>query len=304
MSTHFGRIGGGRQQTNRERLLFLGGGTILFSLVLIGGLILYNRQVVQANQPISAQKDLSDESVFNTVMLVAPAEDVPQGAKLNPMLLREVSWPRDGVPEGAVRDLGALQQMYAKVPLPANQPILRNGVSPTAPTFGIGELLPAGHRAVTIEVDATSGVEGWATPGAHVDVLLTYLDKDEEVTKTRVAVEDAVVLSFDGSTKQVNSPTTGKVNPASTVTLSVSFENSLRIQTARAMGRISLALRNANDGRSMGDQIFGSGDFDAFKPRKSNKISSSKGYATFKDEKGDKQFVIENGIWSKSDDGN
>lgn len=304
MGVRFGGLGHNRSNAlRRERLLFFGGSTLMFALIVIGALLVYSNSVVQAREDVVVQPAAESEIAFGTVVLVAPTSRVPKGTKLTTAYLREIHWPRDQVPEGAVRNVQDVEGMYATAALPANQPVLRSSIAVNPPSFGIGELLPAGHRAVTIEVDAISGVEGWATPGAHVDVYLTYLDPKEGEHKTRVAVEDAVVLSYGGEAKKVDQYDMEKTKVASTVTLAVPFEDSLKIQTAKAIGQITLALRGSNDLTSQGRTEFGANDWNAKRPAaQPEKKFSSKGFATFTDKTGGAhQFVLGNDDrWWKS----
>lgn len=305
MGVRFSGLGHNRPSAfRRERLLFFGGSTLLFALIVIGALLVYSNTVVQAREDVVVEPANDSEVTFGTVVLIAPTSRVPKGTKLTGAYLREVHWPRDQVPEGAVRSIQDVESMYANAALPANQPILRSSIAVNPPSFGIGELLPAGHRAVTIEVDAISGVEGWATPGAHVDVFLTYFDQKEGVHKTRVAVEDAVVLSYGGEAKKTDQfDNLEKTTIASTVTLAVPFEDSLKIQTAKAIGQITLVLRGSNDLGSQGRGEFSAKDWDSrpSAPKTENKFVP-KGHATFTDPTGtEQQFVLGNDDrWWKS----
>jgi Flp pilus assembly protein CpaB len=160
---------------------------------------------------------------------------------------------------------------------------------------------------VTIEVDATAGVEGWATPGAHVDVQVTYRDPEDNIDKTRVAVEDAVVLSYNGRTEKIKDPEQGEINrvdPTSTVTLAVTADDSLKLRTAGAIGRISLALRSSNDSRSVGSGIFAADEWDKSAKKKEGTKFVPKGFAQIKDESGNvKEFQLgpDQKWWEASD---
>lgn len=300
-SSRFGGNTAVKARIQRERLLYIGGGALVFALVLMGVLIFYAKSSVQAVQQQANVQPIS-ESVFGRVVLVAPTSPVPEGAKLDQVQVKELQWPRNEVPEGAIRDLGELSGMYAKVGLPANQPILRANLSSSPPVNVIAGLLPPGHRAISIEVDATSSVEGWATPGAHVDLHVTYYDQTEKTQITRVAVEDAVVLSYDGQMQRTVSSTEAKPQSASTVTLAVSAKDALKVQTAKAMGRISLVLRNTEDASSIGgDDKFSGLDFVQPEDKKSVSPSTPKGFVSFsnKDGKRSEFQLYEDGGWAK-----
>jgi pilus assembly protein CpaB len=268
MGARFGSVGNGRRSAMRERMLYVGGGALTFALAAIVALIIYSYNEVEATQSVAAPAQQMDQIAFGTVVLVAPKAAVPNGTKLSQVAFREVHWPRNEVPEGAIRNVADIRDMYAKVDLPGNQPILRANLSPTPLIGGVADLIPPGHRATTIEVDATSGVEGWATPGARVDVIVTYHDTRLNVKKTQIAVEDAVVVSFNGQTRtgggiqgaagSVNVP---RFSNTATVTLAVPTNDALRIHTARAMGKISLILRNTGDVKATGDLSVSQDDF-------------------------------------------
>lgn len=280
----------------RERTVFIFGSTVLFALIIMAALLVYSDSMVQAKEQVVAKTEQTQDNGFGTVVLVAPTSRIPKGVKLTSGHLREVSWPRDQVPEGAVRSLNEIIGMYTADALPANQPIANGSVAVTPPTYGIGELLPPGHRAVTIEVDAITGVEGWATPGAHVDVYLTHRDQETGIFKTRVAVEDAVVLSYGGETRKLNQTDGERTKIQNTVTLAVAFADSLKIQTAKAVGKITLALRNSSDVASQGSEEFAATDWEGQAPKQIAKDTFvSKGFAKYTDSSGsERQFVLGN----------
>ena len=257
---HFGHRGYRREIVRRERMLILGGGALALSFSAIITLLLTTGRPVEAEYQVPAKDDIDPAY---TVALVVPTTSVQPGVRLNRVTLRKIYWPRDNVPEGAIREQDAVETMFAVEKLAANQPIIRTALSPTPPVVSLGDLLPPGFRAVTIPVDGTGSVEGWAQPGAHVDVMLTYRDSQDGKQKTRAAINDARVLSFDGNTSTPKeqtgfAPASGGL---STVTLAVTAADVLRLRTAQAMGRISLALRNPNEFKAAKDVVFAEDQF-------------------------------------------
>lgn len=238
-----------RAAMRRERLLFLGGSTLAFSSIVILAFLVFQSQAVQAKPKVEAE-GLNEEVALGTVVLLAANSKIPKGTKITSQYIREVHWPRDQVPEGAIRKFEDVENMFTTSGLPENQPILRSSLSANPPSLGISDLLTPGSRAVTINVNSVSGIEGWAKPGAHVDVLLTFLDSKDGKNKTIVAVENAVVLSYGGSAKSSEDGDDldrAAAHEGTTATLAVPATDSLKIQTALAMGRITLALRSNSD---------------------------------------------------------
>lgn len=294
----------GFARMRRKKMMLIGGSSLIAVFALLCTMLIYSESSVDAKTIAGANGE--QDGFLGTVKLFAPRQQINRGTKIDVADLIEVHWPRDHVPEGAIRSIYDVQDMYATVSLVQGQPILTNNLSPSALVDSIAERLPRGYRAVTIKVDSVSGVEGWARSGAHVDVQLTYFDKEESVNKTRVVVEDAIVLSYGGSAK--TSPSVGTkqyVAPKAltTATLAVAAKDSLAIQTATAVGRITLALRNPNDSVSQGEIVFDPKE--AWKNKNAKKSNAStKGFAKFSDGSGNEKSLVltDDGSWFQSGD--
>ena len=90
-------------------------------------------------------------------------------------------------------------------------------------------------------MNETTSVEGWARPGANVDVLWMSRFGDREGLKT--IVENAKVLSAE---RQIDS-TSNNITVPSTVTLLVTAQDAAKIQLASTTGTLSLLLRGDTD---------------------------------------------------------
>jgi len=306
-SGSFSRIGPARAQAQRERLMVVGGGSVLIALIILTTLLLTNDTDVDARTDFQVEPKATQEIAFGTVVLVAPKVEVAKGTKLARIELSKVYWPRDQVPEGAIREVEDIRNMFAKSNLSANQPILRSDLSSAPPSYGIMEYLPEGHRAASIRVDATEGVEGWATPGAHVDVLLTYVDKESRSNTTRIVVEDAIVLSVGGSSKAKrgdSEATSTRVSDSTTVTLMVSLNDSLELQTAKAIGKVSLVLRNINDSTTAADKDFTVDDWKINKNKAAKPKKNLKGWVSIPGKDGKRKSLVlrEDQSWWESDE--
>ncbi len=289
MGPEFGRLGPHRGKLHKARLFFYFVGTTLCAASILAVLILiYSRDPAIAKDTNRKADRLQSEQIsYGTIMVVVPETTVPQGTRLTQVKLTTKPWPRNEVPMGAVFNEEDVKQLYAKVALAAEQPVVNANLSPTPVLGGVVELIPPGHRAITIDVDATSSVEGWAFPGAHVDVLVTYRDPEDGVNKTRVAIEDAVVLSFDGSTQREDRESGARVSQSSTVTLAVAAQETLKVRTAQAIGRISLVLRSSDDIKGIGPEAFAATDFEQQKRKQNrNMAAAPQGFARFTDEQG------------------
>lgn len=247
MSTRFVKQHPLVRRSEKERMMVLGAVGLTFTLILLMVILLHNRSDASVrNDARQAQVDQVRPAI-GSVALMVPSRDIPAGTKLSPDAFKEAVWPRNHVPEGAVRDVATLVGMYSKSSLVSGQPVLRAALS-SQPTSGPLPVTP-GFRAVTIEVDATSSLEGHALPGSRVDVLLTFVKENEKTTK--VIVQNARILSAGGQSDKdmENLPPAMRRQRVqnSTVTLEVLPTDALKIQTAKSMGKLGLMMRSQDD---------------------------------------------------------
>ena len=117
----------------------------------------------------------------------------------------------------------------------------------------LAAVLAPGSRALSIGVDAVSGVAGLIWPGDRVDVILTQqMDAAGLAPGQRVLGEtvlrDIRVIAVDQEIVQ-GAPATANVTGrlARTVTLQVTAAQAERLAVAERLGRLSLAMRAAAD---------------------------------------------------------
>ena len=72
------------------------------------------------------------------------------------------------------------------------------------------------------------------------------------------------------------------------------FDDSLKIQTATAMGKITLALRNSSDMNGQGNVAFGASDWDSHKQaRQPDQKFITNGFASYTDHSGrQREFIL------------
>ena len=242
------------RRNQRERYMFIAALGLATSLLIMTVFVMYSKTEARINKPV-VTKTQPERPAIATVMLLAPSRNVTAGTKLSDVAFEPVYWPRHQVQEGAVKDKSEVASLYAKTTLPAGMPIVRSSLS-SVPSQSSLPVRP-GYRAIAINIDATSGIEGHARPGSMVDVLLTHVKDGNKGTK--IIVQNARVLSLGGKTEQrglVSAQAqaqgqalgfTSAPISRSTITLEVLVEDALNIQTAKTMGRLSLLLRSADE---------------------------------------------------------
>ncbi len=229
---------------------------------------------------------------FDVVSLPVPAEPVPAGKRVKDIRFRLVSFPKHQVPPGALTDLAELQLASSATALPANLPLFRENflASGSAGINPVVESIPPGMRAMTVRVDATTAVEGWAGSGSVVDVLLVEKDR------TTVVAEKVKVLSAERSV----SPVEGAAAPSvpTTVTLLVTQDQCLAINTAIPRGKIAFALRSVRDEDGWSDTVFTAENLRNRGPTEQR--AQINGFVSVKDKSGDSTFALTDGRWTKT----
>lgn len=250
MNTKFGRYTPAlsNRSSDRERLLFIAAAGLAFSLLVVLVIVFNFRSDANARTAATQQAAQPVAATLGTIALLTPDRAVRAGSRLNDVRFKEVLWPRNQVPEEAVRDLSELQNMYAKIDLTPGVPLQRAHLSREGLISSL-QLTPR-NRAVSIEVDETSGLEGHALPGTKVDVVLTFTEGGQLTSK--VIVQNARVLSYGGDTSTAAdrsaAATDVRVRRTSrTITLDVTPKDALQITTARQLGRLSLIMRSSDD---------------------------------------------------------
>jgi Flp pilus assembly protein CpaB len=281
-----------RITTDRVRRRDSGGRVVAFAgiaFVLTAGAFVVGRG--QSSAPL-IQRETTFVSEFDVVEVPVPERPVPAGTLVRDITVRIEKFPSHQLPSGAVRDLGLFRDSVALVALPGGLPIVDANIgNMDESTNGMVGKIPPGMRAMAVKVDATGSVEGWARTGSIVDVLLV------EKNRTIVVAERVRVLSTERSTSPIEEHPGAPI--PSTVTLLVTQEQCLAINTAAPLGKIAFALRSGRDGERWRDTEFSSDDLSSEKGSKgSSKIA---GMATFRKNGKDERFALVDGSWIPAD---
>jgi Flp pilus assembly protein CpaB len=226
---------------------------------------------------------------FDTVSVPVPVDIVPIGTAVKDINLKYVRFPKHQLPEGALLNFSNLQNRFVKATLPASLPIfLANLSSDHHVNNPVSAKIPEGMRAMTIEVTATSSVEGWAGSGSFVDVLLVTPKRSTVIAeKVKVLSAERVVAPIDGSPSAA---------VPRTVTLLVTQEQCLTISTALPHGKISFALRNQSD-----EGVWSNSSFESEKIVNSNSdkiVSKVAGVFKIKDSDGqEREYALRDNKW-------
>jgi pilus assembly protein CpaB len=211
-----------------------------------------------------------------TALVLVANEELPAGQFIKEKNLRWQQWPKDGVSdsyyikdESKRKDRGDQSKPAARSATNSKRDepgkaiisdfvgaVVRSRVMPGEPiTDGrivrpgdrgfLAAVLQPGTRAISVPINATTGISGFVFPGDKVDMLLTHtirggIDKEDIRRATETVLSDIRVLAVDQRTDDVD----GKAEVAKTATLEVSPKQAEVIAVASEMGRLSLSLRS------------------------------------------------------------
>ncbi len=141
--------------------------SVLIPLVLAGvGVFL----VIQYLQTKEGELGLSAELV---PVLVANA-DIPAYTKLDRAMIDYVEVPKKYLQPSVLRNPAQIDKRVSLIPLLKGEQILATMLSDQAQSAGLALKIRKGFRAVSVGVDAISGVSGLLKPGDKVDVIGTF----------------------------------------------------------------------------------------------------------------------------------
>jgi pilus assembly protein CpaB len=213
--------------------------TLLLIAVLLGLVA-----AVYANNWIGQRTGIAANKV------VVAAVDIPAGSRLEPEMLATIDWPRAALPAGAVSDPAALKARVVKLDVVRGEAIIDGKLAPLGTMGGLSAVIAEGKRAMTVRVNDVVGVAGFALPGNYVDILV-HAQRDEgkgeskPISKT--VLEHVLVLAV----AQEASRDDTKPKVVNAVTLELSLADSEKLDLARSIGTLSLALRNQSDGATV-----------------------------------------------------
>ncbi len=178
--------------------------------------------------------------------IVAAAVNMSMAETVTAQHVRLVPWPKDSVPEGALRSVAAAEARVVRSSIAAGEPLMERKLAPQL--AGRGGLMPMlvgeGLRGVTIKVDEATRESGFILPNSRVDVLVSMAkDRASQERVAKVILQRVLVLAA-GQTVELrdNKPVT-----VTTVTLALTPQEAERLALAQTEGRLMLATRNLRD---------------------------------------------------------
>ena len=198
-----------------------------------------------------ASRWLLRQAAPSTVRIAVAASDVGLGQRLAPDMVALADWPGSSVPAGAQRELAPLAGRVLKASVQRGEPLTAAKLAPAGTLGGLSALITEGKRAITVRVNDVVGVAGFALPGNFVDILVHapgqggHGGNGSEPALSKIVLERILVLAVAQEVARDDT----KPRVVNAVTLEVTPDQAERLDLARSVGTLSLALRNQVDPR-------------------------------------------------------
>ncbi len=158
-------------------------------------------------------------------------------------------------PEGVFNAFAELDGRVARERILSNEIIREDRLAAEDAGIGLNALVSPGKRAMSVAVDAESGVAGFIRPGNYVDVIVTIRpdDQDEKRWASKAFLQGIKVLAVgqrtDGSQEAANAAAKAKRKSREkpTVTLELDLEQAEELALSATRGDLHLVLRNDID---------------------------------------------------------
>lgn len=223
---------------------------LLVAVVAAGGAgLAANSWLTAQRAALESAKATQPVIESNEVRILVAKQALPAGTLIKKNNLRWQAWPSSGLSsaymkEGDIKPEDLIGTVV-RVGVATGEPITEARVVRPGERSFLAAVLRPGFRAMTVPVNATSGIAGFVFPGDRVDVVLSHKlqRKGEDGRALRVSetvLTDIRVLAIDQSTNdQVK-----EANTVKNVTIEVTPKQVEIVSLISDLGRLSLSLRS------------------------------------------------------------
>jgi pilus assembly protein CpaB len=220
---------------------------ILMLFVILGLAVVVTMYVMnivnQSQEQLAREHAMNEQKQSQKVKVVYATKNIEEGEIIPQEALEERDVEAAKAPVDAYNSVNAVVGQQAAYAVPAGTIVSSHAIKPMAVQTGFEGKIKEGMRAVTFGVDTNSGVAGFIAPGSHVDVVA--ITGSADTTKAAPVMSDVEVVAV-GTTYQ-KAPGSTTANPAGSVTVAVTPEDSIKLIKAVSAAKLYLTLRNDKD---------------------------------------------------------
>jgi pilus assembly protein CpaB len=245
-------------------------------MLLVGALVIAAVTAIMAKNMFAgagaeqAQAAAATPAVPLGPKVLVARKELPVGTIIDAESLTFQPWPKEmmqsayyteGQPDS---DMSKLLGTVVRYPITAGQPMTRGALVGPKDRGFLAAALGPGMRAITVPVNATTGVAGFVFPGDRVDIVLTQEvagGGDGPALKvTETVIRNVRVLATDQRTDSKGEDGQTLVRTFSNVTMEATPRIAEKIAVAQSLGQLSLVLRSIADNSSELERAIASGD--------------------------------------------
>lgn len=212
--------------------------TTIIGLGVAGGAVYY------AQTQMNAAPAETAVAAPSMVRVLAASQNIEFGQNIQSHMLTTIEWPADSVPENAITEASAIIPSNGLDPRRAKRTMVRgelismDKVSDWGEKVTIVQTLGENNRAVSITVNAATGVGGFVTPGDEVDIVMTSGSGND--LRAVTILQKIRVIAID----QMSDEQLDQAVIARTITVEVTPQQGQKLALAQRVGSLSLSLRS------------------------------------------------------------
>jgi pilus assembly protein CpaB len=241
--------------------------------LLIGALVIAVITAVMAKNMFTgagAQQAAAAPAVPNGPKVLVAKTAMPVGTIVEATSLGWQPWPKElmqsayyteGQPDSDPQKLIGTVVRYQ---VTAGQPLTRGALVGPKDRGFLAAALGPGMRAITVPVNASTGVAGFVFPGDHVDLVLTAAvpggGDGPPLKVSETIVRNIRVLATDQRFTDKDEDGKTEVKTFSNVTIEVTPRIAEKVAVAQSVGTLSLSLRSIADNTAELERAVAAGD--------------------------------------------
>ena len=222
--------------------------TVIFGvvalLIAVGTAILVQNWMAAQRAEMLSMVPKKQNAPKGTRIVVAK-RDLPIGTLLKAADMEWQAWPPGRLSPAYIvegkKNIDVAVGAVVRFPITAGEPVTEGQIVQPGERGYLAAVLSPGMRALTVPINATSGLAGFVFPGDRVDIIVSHRTKKGKtiVKASETVLENVRVLAVDQSLGR----TQGKASIGRTATLEVTPHQAEIITVARSLGGLSLSLR-------------------------------------------------------------
>ena len=193
---------------------------------------------------------------LQTVDILVAKSDIGLGHSVKPDDLQWQTWPAATASSSFISRASkadAIKEItgsIARSPFIAGEPIREQKLVKADGSGFMAAILPAGYRAISIEISPETGAGGFILPNDRVDVILSKRDREAEKSGaaeshiSETILSNIRILAIDQTLGEKDGQ---KVVIGKTATLELTLRQAETLALSRQLGTLSLALRSLAD---------------------------------------------------------